>query len=262
MTADSSHDLVRGRLRDALDIELGVAAALAGAARTLDQVGPSVEVERLHAAVRSHVADLVALGLEPGGPSPDRLVSTGIGDPPTRAILSVQEGFVAATQAYAILFATARILCEPEVCDLAERHLTDHVEALRVLVRMLPGALARELNADGLFCRCVCPSCGIGACLCVRSSIAVVAEAWGWPGLPIGDGVELRSPPRPGSQLATAGIHEGDRIVSVDGTQVRSNQELQAALRKHQLGEMAQLRIRSSTGESRAVGISHVSDWP
>ena len=262
MTADSSHDLVRGRLRDALDVELGVAAALAGAARALDQVGPSGEVDQLRTAVRDHVAVLAALGLAPGGPSADRLVSTEIGGSPTRAIQSVQEGYVAATQVYAILFATARILCEPEVCDLAERHLTDHVEGLRVLGRMLPGALARELNADGLFCRCVCPACGIGACGCVRASIVAVAEAWGWPGLPIGDGIELRSPPRPGSQLAAAGIHEGDWIVSVDGTQVRSNQELQAALRSHQIGEMAQLRIRSSTGEQRAVAISHVSDWP
>lgn len=262
MTVDSGHDLVRRRLRDALDVELGVAAALAGAARALDQVGPSGEVEHLRAAVRDHVAVLVALDLEPDCQSSDRLVSTEIGGSPTRAILSVQEGFIAATQAYAMLFATARILCEPEVCDLAEQHLTHHVEALRVLARMLPGALARELNADGIHCRCICPSCGIGACLCVRSSIAVVAEAWGWPDLPIGDGVELRSPPRPGSQLAAAGIHEGDRIMSVDGTPVRSNPELQAALRKHQIGEMAQLRIRSSTGEQRTVAISHVSDWP
>ena len=127
---------------------------------------------------------------------------------------------------------------------------------------MLPGAIARELNADGLFCRCVCPACGIGACGCVRNSIAEVAEAWGWPGLPIDDGVELRSPPRPGSQLAAAGVHEGDRIVSVDGTPVSSNGELQAALRKHQIGETVQLRIRNTAGAHRAVAISHVSDWP
>jgi hypothetical protein len=253
MTADSSHDLVRGRLRDALDIELGVAAALAGAARALDQVGPSVEVERLHAAVRDHVADLVALGLDPGGPSPDALVATEIGGPPTRAILSVQDGFVAATQAYAILFAGCA-----GGCATRERHL---MTTPRLRSGGCWGALA-ELNADGLFCRCVCPSCGIGACLCVRASIAVVAEAWGWPGLPIGDGIELRSPPRPGSQLAAAGIHEGDRILSVDGTQERSNPELQAALRHHQIGRIAWLRIRSSTGEHRAIEISHVSDWP
>ncbi len=262
MTADPTQAVVHRRLADALDIELGLAAALAGAARTLGQAGATAEVEQLRTAVRDHVAVLAALGLDPGGPSADKIVSTEAGGPTSSAILTVNEGYVAATQAYAILFTTARILCEPELCDLAERHMTDHVEGLRVLGRMLPGALARELNADGLFCRCVCPSCGIGACLCIRSSIAVMAEAWGWPGLPISDGVELRSPPRPGSQLAAAGIHEGDRIVSVDGTQVRSNQELQAALRSHQIGEMAQLRIMSSTGEHRAVAISHVSDWP
>jgi membrane-associated protease RseP (regulator of RpoE activity) len=262
MAANPSHDGVRRRLRDALDVELSLSAALAATARALDRAGESAEIEYLRAAVRDHVAVLGALGLEPGGPSPDISVATEIGGPPTRAILSAQQGFVAATQAYAVLFVTARVLCEPEVCDLAEQHLTHHVEALRVLARMLPGTIARELNADGLFCRCVCPSCGIGACLCVRSSIAVMAEAWGWSGLPVGEGVDLRSPPRPGSQLAAAGIHEGDRIVSVDGTQVHSNPELQAALRNHQIGEMAQLWIRSSTGEHRAVTIRHVSDWP
>lgn len=262
MTTDSTHAPVQRRLADALDIELGVAAALVSAARALDHVGAMAEVERLRTAVREHVDALEALGLDPGGPSPDTLPATEIGGGPTQAILSVQQGFAAATQVYADLYTTARVLCEPEVCDLATRHLAHHIEGLRVLARMLPGAVARELNADGLFCRCICPSCGIGACLCVRSSIAMVADAWGWPGLPIGDGVELRSPPRPGSQLAAADIHEGDLIVSVDGTQVRSNEELQAALRKHQIGEMAQLWIKSSTGEHRAVAISHVSDWP
>lgn len=262
MTAIPSHSLVRGRLGDALDVEVGVAAALAGAARALEQAGPPGEVEQLGAAVRHHVAALAALGLHPDGPSPDVGMPVDVEGSSARAILSVQREFVAATQTYAILFATARILCEPEVCDLADRHLTDYVEALRILERMLPGAIARELNADGLFCRCVCPSCGIGACLCVRSSIATMAEAWGWPGLALDEGVELRSPPRPGSQLAAAGIHEGDRILSVDGTQVHSNGDLQAALRAHEIGEIANLRISGSAGEHHAVAISHVSDWP
>lgn len=261
MTANPSHSLVRQRLRDALAIELEAAAALAGAAHVFEQTAESLEIERLRASVRDHVAVLAGLGLEPGVP-PDTIVATGIGDPPTRAISSVHESVAAATQAYAILFTTARVLCEPEVCELADQHLTDHVEALKVLAGMLPGTLARGLNAEGIFCRCVCPSCGIGACLCVRSSIAVVAEAWGWAGLAIDDGVELRSPPRPGSQLAAAGIHEGDCILSVDGALVHSNPELQAALRHHQLGEVAQLVVRTPAGEHRSIAISHVSDWP
>lgn len=262
MAADATSVPVHKRLTNALDIELEIAKALASAVRALDQAGARAEVERLRTVVREHVAALAALGLDPGGPSPDTLAATESGGRPEQAISSAQQGFAAATQAYADLYTTARVLCEPEVCDLAMRHLAHHIEGLRVLARMLPGALARELNADGLFCRCICPSCSIGACLCVRNSIAIVADAWGWPGLPIGDGVELRSPPRPGSQLAAAGIQEGDRIVSVDGTQVRSNEELQAALRKHQIGETAQLWIQRSTGELGTVAISHISDWP
>jgi membrane-associated protease RseP (regulator of RpoE activity) len=188
--------------------------------------------------------------------------ATASASPPAQAISSAERQFAAAAQAYAELYTTARVLYEPEVCDLAERHLAHHIEGLRVLGRLLPGVLARELNAGGLFCRCICPACGIGACLCVRNSIATVADAWGWPGLPIGDGVELRSPPRPGSQLAGAGIHEGDRIVTVDGIQVRSNADLQAALRKHDLGETADLSIQRSTGEFAKVPVKHVSDRP
>jgi len=74
--------------------------------------------------------------------------------------------------------------------------------------------------------------------------------------------VELRSPPRPGSQLAAAGIHERDRVLSVDGTRVRSNVELQAALRKHALGETAQLSVQRSSGELLDVPVKHVGDLP
>ena len=250
------------RLADVTVVEVGLAVALARAARALDQAGALAEVEQLQTVVREHVAALAALGLHPGGHSMDALADTESGGSPARALSSAAAEFARATQAYADLYTAARVLCEPEVCDLARRHIAHHIEGLRVLARLLPGALARELNAEGLFCRCICPSCGIGACLCVRTSIAMVADAWGWPGLPVGDGVELRSPPRPGSQLAAAGIHEGDRILSVDGAQVRSNDELQGALRRHQLGETAQLLMERSTGEHIEVAISHVSDWP
>jgi hypothetical protein len=209
--------------------------------------------------VREHVAALAALGLDPGGHSLDANES---GTRPSQTISSAEHGFAAATRAYAELHITARVLYEPGVCDLAERHLAHHIDGLQVMAGLLPGALARELNADGLFCRCICPSCSIGACLCVRSSVAAIASAWGWHGLPPGDGVELRSPPRPGSQLAAAGIHERDHVLSVDGAPVRSNPELQAALRKHALGETARLSVQRSSGELLEVPVKHVSDFP
>lgn len=129
------------------------------------------------------------------------------------------------------------------------------------MAALRPAALARELNAEGLYCRCVCPSCSIGACLCVRSSTDSVAEGWGWPVLPASDGVELRSPPRPGSQLAEAGIHDRDRILTVDGAWVHSSGDMQAALRGHPLGETAQLSVRRSTGEIVDFPVTRVDAW-
>jgi hypothetical protein len=262
MATDASPGPVHERLASAIAIELGIAEALARVARAFDQAAGMAEVERLRVVVREHVAALAALGLAPGRHSLDGPVATEIGSRPTQAISSAEQGFTAATQAYAELYATARLLYEPEVCDLAERHLAHHIEGLQVMAGLLPGALARELNADGLFCRCICPACSIGACGCVRNSIATIADAWGWPGLPTSDGVELLSPPRPGSQLAAASIHERDRVLAVDGALVRSNAELQAALRTHPLGETARLSVQRSTGELVEVPVRHVSDFP
>jgi PDZ domain len=262
MAMDGLPGPVQEQSAKAIAIELGVAEALASVARALDQADGMAEVERLRTVVREHVGALAALGRDPVGHLMDGLVATGSGSRPTQAISSAERGFAAAAQVYADLYTTARVLYEPEVCDLAERHLAHHIDGLQVMARLLPGALARELNLDGLFCRCICPSCGIGACLCVRNSVATVADAWGWPGLSMGDGVELHSPPRPGSQLDAAGIHERDRVLSVDGAPVRSNAELQAALRTHPLGETAQLSVQRSTGELVEVPVRHISDFP
>jgi hypothetical protein len=259
LATDASRGPVHERLTNAIAIELEITEALASVARGLDQGDAMVEVERVQEIVREHVAALAELGLGSGGNSLD---ATEGGSRPSQAIAAAEQSFAVATTTYADLYTIARVLCENEVCDLAERHLAHHINGLQVMAGLLPDALARELNADGLFCRCICPSCGIGACLCVRTSIATVAEAWRWPGLPIGEGVELRSPPRPGSQLAAAGIHERDCVLSVYGAPVRSNAELQAALRKHALGDTARLSFQRPSGELLEVSIKHVSDWP
>jgi hypothetical protein len=259
MATDAFSGPVHERLTQAIAIEFEITEALASIARGLDQADAIAELERVRAVVREHVASLGALGLDAGRCSPD---ATESGGQHLQAIAAAEQGFAAATMAYAELYTAARVLLEPKVCDLAERHLAEHIDGFRVMAGLLPGAVARELNADGLFCRCICPSCSMGACLCVRTSVAAVADAWGWPGLPRSDGVELRSPPRPGSQLAASDIHEGDRVLSVDGTPVRSNAELQAALRKHALGETARLSIQRSNGELLEVLVKHVGDLP
>lgn len=123
MAANATSAPVHKRLANALDIELGIAEALASAARALDQAGAMAEVERLRTVVREHVAALAAVGLDPGGPSPDALAATESGGRPTQAISSAQQGFAATTQAYADLYTTARASASPSCvtlpCDIS-----------------------------------------------------------------------------------------------------------------------------------------------
>jgi hypothetical protein len=248
---------VRDRVAVAISSERGTDEALTKLIEAGDLAEGAADVERLRQMVRDHLAALATLGLDienvfvaadPNEPA----------GPPTVAISTAERAFAAVTRAYASLHTTARVLYEPDLCDLAERHLAEAVGGLQVLAALNTAALAHELNADGLYCRCICPSCSIGACGCVRSSISSVADAWGWPGLPAGEGVELRSPPRPGSQLAAAGIEKHDRVVSVDGVVVHSLADQQAALRRHPVGESALLSIKRSTGEIVGVEVQRV----
>jgi hypothetical protein len=248
---------VRERVALALNSERRTAAALARVVGAGDLAEGAADVERLRQMVRDHLAALATLGLDVDDPfeAADAKESDG---PPTVAISAAERAFADVTRAYAELHATARILYEPDLCDLAERHLAEAIGGLQVLAVLNTAAVAHELNADGLYCRCICPSCSIGACGCVRSSIASIADVWGWPGLPGGEGVELRSTPRPGSQLAAAGIEKHDRVVSVDGVVIHSLAEQQAALRRHPFGETAHLSIKRSTGEIIDVEVQRV----
>jgi hypothetical protein len=239
---------VSERLADAMAIERGNDEALTKVAQAVDPAEGLAEVEQIRDVVRDHLSALVTLSPSVGI-AEDGGVSSEPRGPLREAISAAEQGFAAATHAYADLHATARILYEPDLCELAEKHLADAISGLQVLAALKTKALADELNAAGIFCQCRCPSCSIGACGCVRSSTASVADVWGWPDPPIAEGVELRSPPRPGSQLAAADIHVRDRVLSIDGVLVHSIPEMQGALRKHPFGETAQLSVQRFTGE-------------
>lgn len=191
--------------------------------------------------------------------------------------------FAKAVAAYSILYTTARLMFDGETCDLAEEHMHGYAREMQAVSWLIPDVVAGELRQGDLTCRCICPACSIGACLCVRNSIntlldgwgasqpfdASVAkpegvdallEGWGAAGLPYRPGVDLRSPPRPGSQLAEAGIRQGDRILSVDDQEVSTNDDLQTALRRHQIGEEVRLRVERRAGEIVEIVARHVSD--
>ena len=164
-----------------------------------------------------------------------------------------------AVAAYGSLYASARLLYESDVCDLADAHAAEWALERTALSDLLAPAVHRELLTGGLTCRCVCPTCGIGACGCTRNSIDTIRGYWGQPGLEPGDGLELRVPPRPGSQLAEAGLERGDRTISVDGQLVHTNAEIQRALRGHPIGKSMPIEVVRA-GEAREISVARVSD--
>ena len=101
----------------------------------------------------------------------------------------------------------------------------------------------------------------MGACLCTRASIYTLRQLWGRPQAEPGQGIELRIAPRPGSEMARVGMTKGDRIVLVDGEVVQTNSDLQAALRKHPIGEPIAMQV-SRSGRSEEIRAARVSDFP
>lgn len=169
------------------------------------------------------------------------------------------EAAAGAVVRYGALYAAGRIQYEFELCDLAEVYGSDWATALGTVEDLLPSVIHAELLVGGMPCRCVCPACGIGACLCTRASIATIREHWGRTGLEPSEGIALEIPPRPGSQLAAAGLTTGDRIVSVDGQLVHTNDELQAALRRHPLDDVVAASVVRA-GRTEEIQVARVSD--
>ena len=168
-----------------------------------------------------------------------------------------------ASGAAAWLFTTGRLMFEGAACDLAVDRMKTYAQVTKALNALLPQVVGWELREEGLACHCVCPMCGLGACGCIWASLHNIDLAWGGAGLsePDEHGIPLRSPPRAGSPLAAAGVHQWDRVVAVDDQAVRAPAELQTALRRHAIGEEVRLRIEHN-GHARDVVVRHTSDLP
>ena len=68
-------------------------------------------------------------------------------------------------------------------------------------------------------------------------------------------------PPRPGSQLAEAGLERGDRIIAVHGELVHTNAEIQRALCGHPIGESMTMQVVRA-GAPQEIRVARVSDLP
>jgi hypothetical protein len=233
--------------------------------RTSGDAGPEAAdaVARLTALVARHGKALKELvdrrGAEPETPTAgtERLAEGQV----SKRLEQLAAAAAAAVVAYGALYAAARLQYEDELCDLVDTHAADWASAFQAINDLLPGAVHAELLQAGLTCRCVCPACGVGACLCSRNSIETIREHWSRPGLEPTEGIELRIPPRPGSQLSEAGLDRGDRVMAIDGEVVHANAEVQRALRRHPIGEAMPVQVVRS-GRTEEIEVARISDHP
>ncbi len=179
------------------------------------------------------------------------------------ALRGVCVAFDHAALSYAMLYEMALRLHEPALREIAPDHLEAYVDAASTLHRLLPAAIAWELAQDGLQCTCICPMCGLGACGCVAFGTQTLVEAWreaiGAESALPGFGLQ---PPRPESELARAGVRGGERLLAVDGKEVRSVSDILAAIRKHALGEEVRILVQRGSEPAREISVRHVSDYP
>lgn len=218
------------------------------------------QLKRMYSVAGQHVHALKALAEDRGLSVPDapRQAQPEAAAAATRLeqAASAAAGLAAA---YSALYATARLLFEGSVCEIANRHASEWIAELGNASEALTVAAIGDLVADGETCHCICPACGIGACLCMRNSIETVRTQWGRPGFEASEGIELRIPPRPHSQLADAGLRQGDRIVAIDGEVVHDNRELQQALRRGDIGQPRHASVMRG-GSDAQISVARVSD--
>jgi hypothetical protein len=186
----------------------------------------------------------------------------------TRAVCADVGALSLAAGGYAVLTELSLRLYEPVLRELAPRHLASHARAVRGLNDLLPSVVVQELDRLELDCRCVCPMCSLGACGCTEAGRGWISEAWqaAQPEVDERPGLAL-TPPRRGSQLAEHGVRGGDRLIAIDGKPLTTSGksaviDIQAAIRKHAIGDELLLAIACDAEQNRELRVRHVNDYP
>lgn len=274
------------QLAKMLECERQILASLEPLSKPLkDHPSSLALLGRLRSTAEEHMESLKSrmLGIDLG--TRDSPLPTGVAtvvpqdseEPLTpSSALQVLYGLVShATFGYSVLHVVAHRQCDSgwaieqgNTADLAEDHLKEYARALEVLQLISSDVAVWELSREGLECRCVCPSCGLGICMCGTHGTATVLEAMRPPIMPAGDsrdaGLSVMSPPRSGSEALKAGLNRGDFIVGIDGESLGGGTDIstsisayQKALRQHGSGEDIRLQVRRRSGEVENVRVTN-----
>lgn len=143
----------------------------------------------------------------------------------------------------------------PNTADISAQHTRSYTAAAQDLNQLIHDVVLWELNRAGDECRCTCPSCSLGICLCAVSSRAILNNAWADANTAATDGTLVHLP-RAGSAAASAGLREGDVVLSVGGEDIHAPADQQAAIRKHETGDEITLRVRRGPGDPLEITVT------
>ena len=163
---------------------------------------------------------------------------------------TVYTAFNHAAFGYAMLHTVAHRFFDLPTADLAEEHRRSYAEASQAIHQLIPDMLIWEMGKEGE-CRCTCPSCSLGICVCWHAHVESLM-----PGSPAEEGGILVRQPKANSAALKADLRHGDVIVAADDQHVQTYQELQSEIRKHEPGEEVRLRVKRGSGDLLEVTVT------
>jgi hypothetical protein len=182
--------------------------------------------------------------------------------PVSTALQVLYTMFNQAVLGYAALHSlSTRFLDSPFVADegtsyhLARQHTQNYVQAIQQISRVFHDVVIWELDEKGLECKCICPSCGAGICLCAMAGRWFLRDTWVKAGsIEDDEGVYIQLP-KEDSAAMTAGLLRGDVVLAVGGQQIDSLWDLQEAMKNTASGARIQLTVRRDSNVTEDVTI-------
>lgn len=209
-------------------------------------------------ALQTHLGELGQADIPPIGSAisaafeaPSKTQGGKQGEEAIATLRTLATAFTQTAFGYAVLHALAHRSYEVATADLADQHRRNYLGAAQAIHQAVGDVAVQELQEAGHTCRCECPSCSPGICLCWHVHVDPDVTGLGAPT----EGIVVRAP-RTESNAARAGLRHGDVILAVDGREVRSYQDMLDRMRDHEPGEEVTLRVRRGTGEPQELVVS------
>ncbi len=172
----------------------------------------------------------------------------------SKALHAITTAFNHAAFGYAMLHTVAHRFNdrtgEGNATDMAEQHQSSYWQAAQAVYQLIPDVVITEMGESGE-CRCTCPSCSLGICLCWHAHLDSLM-----PVSPADEGGIMVRLPKADSAALRAGLRQGDVILGVDGQKAQAYQELQAEIRKHEPGDEVHLQTLRGPGGPQEITVT------